>query len=353
MPELKEVFDMVTKQTEPDVDSWKEQERRQRRIGQSRRVGAFALVAAIAAVAVVIASIVMRPAERDRTGGPSQIRGDATVRVLDLDTGITTTLPASLDGGSFYVVSPSGDELAFAPWPAPVGDDARLRIYIGNVDGTGVRRVTPEPAAMDEVNPRWSPDGDAIVFQGRDARTEEVGNLYLLDPVSGTTTELTDFPFRLSHHWFMSPSFRPDGQVILFNVPREGPNDQASLNDQIWDLWTIPSAGGEPTLLRRNAAHGSYSPSGTTIAYLRGPLIEGGSFGADSIWLADADGTDPRLLVEGTHLAWPRWSPDGTRIAYEQEGGVYVIEVATGETSRVVAGSTPEWLDAHTLIFSP
>ena len=28
MPELKEVFDMVTKQTEPDIDSWRDQEPR-------------------------------------------------------------------------------------------------------------------------------------------------------------------------------------------------------------------------------------------------------------------------------------------------------------------------------------
>ena len=31
MPELKEVFDMVTNQTEPDLDSWGQQDERQRR----------------------------------------------------------------------------------------------------------------------------------------------------------------------------------------------------------------------------------------------------------------------------------------------------------------------------------
>ena len=74
MPELKEVFDMVTKQTEPEVDSWREQEQRQRQTARNRRIGAFALVAAIAAVAAVIAISAMRPeigtapAVRQRSG---------------------------------------------------------------------------------------------------------------------------------------------------------------------------------------------------------------------------------------------------------------------------------------------
>ena len=266
MPELKEVFDMVTKQTEPEVDSWKEQEQRQRQMARNRRIGAFALVAAIAAVAAVIAISAMRPDAQDRTGGPASIREDATHVVVDLDTGTITTLPASLDGGSIYVVSPDGDELAFAPWPDPIGDDSRLHIYIGNVDGTGVRRVTPLSNGMDEFNPRWTPAGQ-IVFQGRNA--SDRGDRRPVPPRSGQRLddEAHDLPVQSSHHWFMSASVRPDGQVILFNLPR-GP-----LDDQVWDLWTIPATGGEPQLVRRDAAHGSYSPDGTKIVYVGRPQV--------------------------------------------------------------------------------
>jgi len=48
MPELKEVFEMVTNQTEPDLDSWKQQDERQRRTARNRKLGVFALAAAIA-----------------------------------------------------------------------------------------------------------------------------------------------------------------------------------------------------------------------------------------------------------------------------------------------------------------
>ena len=47
MPELKEVFEMVTKQTEPDLDAWQEQEQRQRRAARNRKVSALAPVAAV------------------------------------------------------------------------------------------------------------------------------------------------------------------------------------------------------------------------------------------------------------------------------------------------------------------
>jgi len=54
MSELREVFEMVTKQTEPDLDAWREQERRQRRASRNRRLSALALAAAIGIVAVVV-----------------------------------------------------------------------------------------------------------------------------------------------------------------------------------------------------------------------------------------------------------------------------------------------------------
>jgi hypothetical protein len=54
MPELRGVFEMTTKQIEPDTDAWRQQEERQRRAGRNRRNGALAVVAAIAIVATVL-----------------------------------------------------------------------------------------------------------------------------------------------------------------------------------------------------------------------------------------------------------------------------------------------------------
>jgi hypothetical protein len=62
MPELKEVFDVVSQKVEPDLEAWREQERRQRRTARNRRIGVFALVAALGVAAAVI-SMASRPQE--------------------------------------------------------------------------------------------------------------------------------------------------------------------------------------------------------------------------------------------------------------------------------------------------
>ena len=101
-------------------------------------------------------------------------------------------------------------------------------------------------------------------------------------------------------------------------MPRGG-----TLNDQSWDLWSVSVGGGEPTLVRRDAANGATSPDGKAIAYVElrsvGATVMSVTFG--DLWVAEADGSGALLLVEG-EIILPRWSQDGTRIAYgDGEGG--------------------------------
>jgi Tol biopolymer transport system component len=70
--------------------------------------------------------------------------------------------------------------------------------------------------------------------------------------------------------------------------------------------------------------------------------------------LADVDGSDPRLLVEGaTEMGFPRWSPDGTRIAYSDGDGTHVVDVSTGEASLVAEVGLFDWFGDDTLVVSP
>ena len=55
MPELREVFEMTTKQMgEPDLDSWQKQEKRQRKASRNKKLGAIAVAAAISVVAFAL-----------------------------------------------------------------------------------------------------------------------------------------------------------------------------------------------------------------------------------------------------------------------------------------------------------
>lgn len=100
MSELREVYEMVTKQTEPDVDAWREQERRQRRTSRNRKFGALAVAAAIGIAAVIV---VIRAVD-DGTG--TQPAGQPTPTGAEPIGSITS---GPLDPGRYVIATHNAD----------------------------------------------------------------------------------------------------------------------------------------------------------------------------------------------------------------------------------------------------
>jgi Tol biopolymer transport system component len=218
-------------------------------------------------------------------------------------------------------------------------------VTVANMDGTGVRQVTPD--GVDGFAARWSPDGTSLVYQGRNVATSEIGNLFVVDVATEETTQITDLDPAFYGPWALHPSFSADGQSIIFQMPR-GPDDGMRTR---WDLWSVSVAAGEPTLVVRNASLGAYAPGGGTITYLDSPR---GDWSSSRLMIADVDGSDPRLLVEGDEINFPRWSPDGTRIAYSDSDGTHVVDVSTGEASLVTGDAgVLDWFGNDTLLVAP
>lgn len=345
MTELREVFEMVRNQTEPDVDAWwEEQEQRQGRTSRSRKAGAIALSAAlvIATAWFVLGGSqvtdqseeIEKPASRGATLPSRQ-----GLYFLDLATKQVTSGPRFARISARYLaVSPEGSRVAYVG----IDDEIRDVIFVADIDGTNTRPLAGTATMGTLMAPQWSPDGALITYQAKGTGLF-VGDLFIVDVATGTTRRLTHLDPLSSPLWWMGPTFSPDGEAVLFTFPRD------ELGQQTWDLWSVAVSGGKPTLVRRDAAGGSLSPDARTIAYIQGS----GLFG--DLWLADADGADARPLVTGEgELAPPRWSPGGSKIAYVDlgRGGTYIVDVGTGETTRVLdAPYWPEWLDDHTLIF--
>jgi Tol biopolymer transport system component len=59
----------------------------------------------------------------------------------------------------------------------------------------------------------------------------------------------------------------------------------------------------------------------------------------DAIWTANADGTSPTKLTTGTSDREPSFSPDGSRIAFERESSVMVMNADGSDVTELVPGS--------------
>lgn len=82
------------------------------------------------------------------------------------------------------------------------------------------------------------------------------------------------------------------------------------------DVYTIRPDGSGLKRLTSTAAWNEFGPAwnaaGTRIAFWR----TAAPFGPGSIWVMNADGTNPRRLTSGFDARDPVWNPAGTRIAF-------------------------------------
>ncbi len=116
--------------------------------------------------------------------------------------------------------------------------------------------------------------------------------------------------------------------------------------DTIWDVWSVPAVGGDPTMLVAGATFPAELPNGEiAVATPSEGMV------ASSIAIANPATGSRRTLVRARGGIWmPALSPGGTRVAYQDGGAIYVVDVATGETRSLGSGHYATWRDNRTLI---
>ncbi len=113
------------------------------------------------------------------------------------------------------VWSPDGRKIAF------VRLSKRLGVYVVNVDGSGMRNLTPKPAGT-YASPAWSPDGRKIAFvSDRDDNSE----VYVMNANGSGQRNLTRNPA-----FDADPAWSPDGRSIAFRSTRDGNTDIYIMN---------------------------------------------------------------------------------------------------------------------------
>src|SRR6202044_888698 len=96
------------------------------------------------------------------------------------------------------------------------------------------------------------------------------------------------------------------------------------------------------------------SPDGRSIAYVRKSFDIKTDRPRGSIWLVGVDGKHARPLSSAVRSAAPRWSPDGTRLAYFGEGTdgstqLFVYWIESGATTAISNFTEPP----SSLVWSP
>ena len=80
------------------------------------------------------------------------------------------------------------------------------------------------------------------------------------------------------------------------------------------------------------AADPQISPDGRQVVYVRTSMDIMRDRQRSELWLVNADGSDHRRLGAGRS---PRWSPDGSRIAFTADGQIHTRWMDTGETATL------------------
>lgn len=259
-------------------------------------------------------------------------------------------------------------------------------IWIAGEDGTGARRVSDHTAR--DIYPRFSPDGKLIAFSSNRYGNNDVfvipaeggaakqltfhsGN----DEVVGWTRDGKSVVFRASRglgafpnvatlhtistgggpeqplptDWGWSGSFSPDGKSLVFNRHPATWSRRHYRGSFAADLWITNLADKSYTKLLADEKYNRYWPmwgADDAIYYVGDPLpneknVKPGSpdvrLSVNNIYKLPAKGGQPVQVTKHADgsLFWPSMSSDGKTIVYEDNFGVWKLDVATGRTNEI------------------
>jgi TolB protein len=192
---------------------------------------------------------------------------------LDTSNGQTKQLTS---GGAVNVeprVSPDGKKLAFVS----TSYKGHFHIFVGRFeDGLlrDVRQLTPENVSSlpryyysqvdHEISPVWTRDGSEILFVSNRGHIHGTGGFWKVKAEADSA--MTDASYHELHYeetnWKARPDFSPDGKRLVY----------ASYLGQAWhQLWLMPAQGGDAFPISYGAfdnVNPRWSPDGSRIAFI-------------------------------------------------------------------------------------
>jgi len=201
---------------------------------------------------------------------------------------------ASTRTDSYAELSPSARQVAFVSDRS--GD---FEIWVADLDSSNPVQLTAL-AVAGTATPRWSPDGQTIVFNSNPEGQQEI---YTIPASGGRPRRLTSHPANDT-----IPSFSRDGRWIYFTSTRGGGNR----------IWRIPATGGDAVQITQDAGVVALEAAdGLSIFYTQTSGPE-----PSVLWRLSATGGQPVKVVDGVIM----------RGFVVLEKGIYYLDTFRGET---------------------
>jgi Tol biopolymer transport system component len=224
--------------------------------------------------------------------------GDTQVFLMNADGSgerqLTTSAQGQNGGPEF---SPDGSRIAFH-----TNRNGHFQIYVMNADGTNQTPVTPDVASINDQSPTWNPSGTEIAFDRSGGSFGSDPEIFRFNLNTGAFAQLTNNAVSDTY-----PKWSPDGQQILFVSNRSG----------TVSVWKMSAVDGSNAVDESGAsiydADETWSPDGSHIAFVRD---SGGQ--AFNVWTARPElgfGTNPHAELQITNggspsrNSFPDWGP--------------------------------------------
>lgn len=167
-------------------------------------------------------------------------------------------------------------------------------------------------STMDDIVPKFSPDGRQIVYTSKRSGSEEV---WVCRSDGSGPVQLTKMGYA------GSPSWNPDGTRIVFDSMKEGQ----------YEVYTMAASGGEPRRLTNHPGIdgvASYSASGKHIYWMSNRS------GMNQVWRMREDGSEAVQVTRDDGYL-PRESMDGKWLFYNRERTLRRRAVDSGDDVEV------------------
>jgi dipeptidyl aminopeptidase/acylaminoacyl peptidase len=276
-------------------------------------------------------------------------------------------------------LSPDGRQLAWV-----VETDDKPSVQIADADGGHVRAADPSAKAgsCSQSEIAWAPDSRHLAYisdchgaQRKDASrasqivladAEGKGAPVVLATLNGNAQALSwsGDGARLGFLYVEGATRR--ASAVSAAKPASGEVGVDGL--EVQRVATVAAAGGMPQMLTPAASYVyefSWSPDAQRIAYVSAPAPGDNNWWVAKLYVQGAQANAaPTVLVDpgsvsgdlhGLQIALPRWSPDGTRIAFigglmsdqgSTGGDIYAVSSSGGGVTNLTPGIgvSPAWL---------